>query len=485
MSDLLWVDKYKPRCISDIFGNKNNIKKIQDWLKVFDNKVKPRNDFKNCILISGPPGIGKTSVAHIILKDSGYNSIEFNASELRASKIITDKLNTILSGKSIKMMFDKDIRTGIIMDEVDGIESKRECSASDLSEYINYNSIKKLAKLKKINKGLKKADKINPEDIYVNNNPIICICNFLNKSVLPLLKDVVHIKFTEPSDFDVLNLLQKINTNEHINLSDIVLNFLVPYCQNDLRRAINLMEYIGGHVVQNNKELTNSDIIKFIDKLGNKDMDIGLYEAINTVFFSHDASHEVLLKCYHTDQNFVPFIIHENFINFLDSNTNNSYETNLDNCIKYYDYLTISQIFKGKMFGNWHISEYIGYFTSVLPNYIIKNANLKSSPASTKLDKSALISKYNYRYYNLKSINFLSKKLNLDMVNFQIFAALVVNTVFLAPKHLPVFLNYLNSFKVTFKEFEKIMKLSPCFDKHIKTWTKKYQKPLVSNFEDN
>ena len=254
MSDLLWVDKYKPQCISDIFGNKNNIKKIQDWLKVFDNKVKPRNDFKNCILISGPPGIGKTSVAHIILKDSGYNSIEFNASELRASKIITDKLNTILSGKSIKMMFDKDIRTGIIMDEVDGIESKRECSASDLSEYINYNSIKKLAKLKKINKGLKKADKINPEDIYVNNNPIICICNFLNKSVLPLLKDVVHIKFTEPSDFDVLNLLQKINTNEHINLSDIVLNFLVPYCQNDLRRAINLMEYIGGHVVQNNNQ---------------------------------------------------------------------------------------------------------------------------------------------------------------------------------------------------------------------------------------
>ena len=55
MSDLLWVDKYKPKSISDIFGNKTNIKKIQDWLKVFDNKLKPKNDFKNCILISGPP----------------------------------------------------------------------------------------------------------------------------------------------------------------------------------------------------------------------------------------------------------------------------------------------------------------------------------------------------------------------------------------------------------------------------------------------
>ena len=35
MSDLLWVDKYKPTSIKDIFGNSQNIKKIQNWLKVF------------------------------------------------------------------------------------------------------------------------------------------------------------------------------------------------------------------------------------------------------------------------------------------------------------------------------------------------------------------------------------------------------------------------------------------------------------------
>ena len=103
----------------------------------------------------------------------------------------------------------------------------------------------------------------------------------------------------------------------------------------------------------------------------------------------------------------------------------------------------------------------------------------------TNLEKSALISKYNYRYYNLKSINFLSKKLNLDMVNFQIFAALVVNTVFESPKHLPKFLEYVSNFKISFKEFEKIMKLSPCFENYTKKWTKKYQKDIISNFEDN
>ena len=110
------------------------------------------------------------------------------------------------------MMFKTAIRTGIIMDEVDGIESKRECSASDLSDYINYSLIRQTAKIKAFNKGLKKLDKKKLAKVYVNENPIICICNFLSKSVTPLLKDVFHIKFTEPGDHDVLNLLTKINT---------------------------------------------------------------------------------------------------------------------------------------------------------------------------------------------------------------------------------------------------------------------------------
>ena len=34
-------------------------------------------------------------------------------------------------------------------------------------------------------------------------------------------------------------------------------------------------------------------------------------------------------------------------------------------------------MFKDRVFGNWYISEYIGYFTSVLLDFIIKNSNLK------------------------------------------------------------------------------------------------------------
>ena len=35
MSELLWVDKYKPKTINDIFGNVQNIKKIKKSVKSF------------------------------------------------------------------------------------------------------------------------------------------------------------------------------------------------------------------------------------------------------------------------------------------------------------------------------------------------------------------------------------------------------------------------------------------------------------------
>lgn len=40
------------------------------------------------ILISGPPGIGKTTSAHLMAKQAGYNPIELNASDARSKKLV-------------------------------------------------------------------------------------------------------------------------------------------------------------------------------------------------------------------------------------------------------------------------------------------------------------------------------------------------------------------------------------------------------------
>lgn len=43
---------------------------------------------KRAILISGPPGIGKTTTAHLVAQIEGWIPIEFNASDVRSKSAI-------------------------------------------------------------------------------------------------------------------------------------------------------------------------------------------------------------------------------------------------------------------------------------------------------------------------------------------------------------------------------------------------------------
>jgi replication factor C subunit 1 len=52
---------------------------------------KPGPDGMNiyrAVLISGSPGIGKTTSAHLVAKMAGYNPIELNASDARSKKLV-------------------------------------------------------------------------------------------------------------------------------------------------------------------------------------------------------------------------------------------------------------------------------------------------------------------------------------------------------------------------------------------------------------
>jgi len=61
----LWINKYKPKNVNEIYGHKEQIKEIKDWLNDIDNKNKT-------IIISGSKGIGKKLSIELIFEEYNY-----------------------------------------------------------------------------------------------------------------------------------------------------------------------------------------------------------------------------------------------------------------------------------------------------------------------------------------------------------------------------------------------------------------------------
>jgi len=96
----MWTDLYHPKTIHDLVGNKALIDTLFNWLRDWDDvhirgKKKPMpkgyGGWQNAVrlnaksvLVSGAPGIGKTSACRIICKHLGYEVLEMNASDCRS-----------------------------------------------------------------------------------------------------------------------------------------------------------------------------------------------------------------------------------------------------------------------------------------------------------------------------------------------------------------------------------------------------------------
>lgn len=149
---LLWTEKYRARNFMDLCGDDGTNRLVLRWLKkwdpvVFPGMVKSRpvinrrprdtnteeeKPHKKILMLTGPPGLGKTTLAHVCARQAGYEVMEVNASDDRSRDVVKNRIRTSLGTESVKTVSNRKTADGIpkaakpacvVVDEVDGVVS--------------------------------------------------------------------------------------------------------------------------------------------------------------------------------------------------------------------------------------------------------------------------------------------------------------------------------------------------------------------------
>jgi len=325
-----WIELYRPKTFAEIKGNKEEIRKVVAFI---NNPLRK----KKALILYGPPGCGKTTLAHVISKETNSEIFELNASDFRNKAKLQEVLRPAMQQKSLL-----NSNKIILIDEADGITGTDRGGASEILNLLN----------------------LTPYPVIITANDI------WSKKLSDLRKKSELINIKEADYNLITELLIDILRKEEKFIPIDILKKISVRAKGDFRAAINDLQTAAG--------LENPETIDFAERDKEKD----IFNALKLVF-KGKPTYETLRAYDAVDMPIDEIIL------WVEENIPSEYKRTA--LKKAYDALSKTDVFKGRI----HKQQYWRFliYENILLSYGISAAKESISTGYTQYQKPKRILK--------------------------------------------------------------------------------------------
>lgn len=200
----IWTERYRPSKFDEVVGQQEIVKRVRSLVQAMNIPH---------LMFAGPAGIGKSTLALIVVKELygdswRENYLELNASDERGIDVVRQKVKDFARTKALgKVPFKV-----IFLDEADALTKEAQQALRRTMEN------------------------------YTNTCRFIMSCNYSSRIIDPIQSRCVIFRFKLLEKKDVSEVVKKIAGAENLNIKDDAYETLYEISEGDCRRAINLLQ---------------------------------------------------------------------------------------------------------------------------------------------------------------------------------------------------------------------------------------------------